>query len=73
MVILFMSPDMLLKVDQCSKHFSTFSTLEHLWISITTSLTVLQVKIKIIFFHKLCLTMSTSVVGICINNTHNIV
>ena len=62
MVILFVSPDMLLKVDQCSKHFSTFSTLEHLWISITTSLTVLQVKIKIALFHKMFMTVSTSVV-----------
>ena len=62
-----MFPDVLLKVDQCSEYLTTFSTLEHLWISIATHFTVLQVKVKVAFFNELSSAVSTRKVGSCRN------
>ena len=62
-----MFPDVLLKVDQCSKCLTTFSTFEQCWISIATHWTVLQVKDKVAFFNELSSAVNTCKVGSCRN------
>ena len=60
-----MFPDMLLKADQCGKCLTALSTctLKHLWVSLLTGYTVLEVDVKVTLLNKLSLAVSTRKVG----------